>query len=293
MLEGIKAERIDKHRRLVLKEVYNDFVASQPLHAIVPGLVDVGLIPQFAAVINSPLEEDITANHFNSALEKLPTFTADWRASKDAMLVDLMKIHIPGFQIGDLSLPTTIFKCTNCRTPTPIQYPRVLSHLHLMCDRRLEGGKIFEDPRRGWSPQLLRFDSSLYESARTIIQTCRLDAATITATQGLPAPAAFFNCTSPDCAGYFMTWSGAVCSALPCKYDSLIGITSGEAPRIGGFGSDPLWPSSRYTSGIQYRTNEYCNTPAYSRERGALEGHQQCMLEVRQVQAHVLLGDVR
>jgi len=51
-----------KERRGYFKDAYFEFIASQPLDAILPGPVDTALRPQIQHLVDAPVEEDITVS---------------------------------------------------------------------------------------------------------------------------------------------------------------------------------------------------------------------------------------
>jgi len=118
-----------KERRGYFKDAFYEFIASQPLDAILPGPIDTALRPQIQQLVDAPVEEDITVSTFENVLQtSFPQITAEWRRSVDEHLLDLMKYHVPDATMSDLSRPTTIFRCDRCHVKRNIYYPQVLAH---------------------------------------------------------------------------------------------------------------------------------------------------------------------
>lgn len=229
MLENRKTERLrddfrhaQKRRRLIFKDAYIRYMALQPIHTVAPPMVDTALMSPFETIIESPAEGKVTTEHFNDVFEKdFPTLSADWRASKDALIFALMKRYIPDAKKEDLLSPATLFTCTRCYAH--LEYPRVLVHHCLVLRaREHEESDVIVDLNQGsWDPGPLMIQASICGNARTILETSGLDANTIAAQRGL-APTIFFECTSPKYTNKLMSWACAVCLTPSYNLESFI-----------------------------------------------------------------------
>lgn len=128
MLTGIEARRlreeyhiIQKSRVGILRDVYNKFLASQPLDSIIPDCLHLATTPEFRAILDSPSETTVTARDFD-ILEA----TTAWRNSEGKKFLNLMRQHVPNAQRSDLALPTSIFICSYCKEY--LRYPQALVH---------------------------------------------------------------------------------------------------------------------------------------------------------------------
>lgn len=249
LMENVKDRRLkaefrdcQKARRSILKEVYQNYAATQPPHAVVPGIADVALLfPAFTALVDSPVEEDPTADQFKDALKEIPSFAAGWRTSKQALLFSLMKKVIPEAKEEDIYLPTAFFQCQFCYKP--FNYDRLFLHRCLTFFHRTpsEDYDIFSDLGcQTWnrSGYMVAFDGRSYEAANSIIQKYGLEGETIAA-DSVTAPTIFFRCKDSSCSKKLFTWPGAVCVPVPLnrrllsiiihRLDIVIGISLSAA----------------------------------------------------------------
>jgi hypothetical protein len=135
-MEEIRNKRIVKEKNKIMslrcsfmKQTYANFVASQPLHAILPGVADYATMPELKAVLDDPdLEREVTVDEFKIGDDKMLEFAAQWRDDKDKELLEILRQSSVGASASKemLSRATTLFNCKTCNVP--ISYPRILVH---------------------------------------------------------------------------------------------------------------------------------------------------------------------
>lgn len=191
VIQGIKRRRLEterltavRNRVSLLSDLRTEFVASQPLHSVVPGIGDlVRMEPFRTIIIDTPQEKTVTTTHFSHAMEELPSLIHNWRQIRDNELLALMK-KAPC--IGDdatvsiLHLATTLFTCNACYTQS-ICYPQVLVH-SCFIEVNYEAKRLPELLSYSiWGTQSISFRQAVYTSARSVLKTCGFNPDTTTA----------------------------------------------------------------------------------------------------------------
>ncbi|KAG6810350.1 hypothetical protein H0H92_012214 [Tricholoma furcatifolium] len=171
-------------RGVILSEVLEAYASLQPIHSIIPPLADVAILPAFRTIIeDTPLDEEVTAVHFQDAMVNFPRIVAEWREAKDIELVQLVDkafdsdTNEPDSDTKATSLtlrhPGTFFECTKCRRI--ISYPRVL--VHQCCFSKAvipcHDQYIRNLGSRLWTPTI-RYCRDLSANARLILRNCDL-----------------------------------------------------------------------------------------------------------------------
>ncbi|TFK34841.1 hypothetical protein BDQ12DRAFT_688937 [Crucibulum laeve] len=195
LMEEVKAERLERlhcavvrKRCSVMTEIYKNFVASQPLHTVIPGFTDVVLMDPFRTIIeDTPVDEEVTEENFNIAETELPDLAKDWRHARDAELLSMLHASPSvgsGSALDSLHLATTLFKCKH--VGQPVSYPRILVHEHATpawdySDNR-PGSLLKSVPRKPWNygGSLITFDEVAHHYAKTVLQVCGFDPETTT-----------------------------------------------------------------------------------------------------------------
>ena len=69
-----------KERRGFFEDAFFEFIASQPLDALLPGLGDTALRPQIQHLVDAPVDEDITISTFEGPfLKSLRNGGVQWK----------------------------------------------------------------------------------------------------------------------------------------------------------------------------------------------------------------------
>jgi hypothetical protein len=142
-MKDVRAKRLEKERAqairnrgLVLSALISEYAATQPVHAILPATSDLAALETFRTIIeHTPIEEKVTAAHFQDAMINFPSVVEDWRGLKDRELLDLIKACpsiVSEVTESRLLFATTYFRCEVCEVE--IGYPRILVH---KCTRSL------------------------------------------------------------------------------------------------------------------------------------------------------------
>ena len=226
-MEGLKAERLKKERTqairirgAALSVLIADYAATQPVHAILPTTSDLVALEPFRTIIeHTPIEDEVTAAHFQDAMANFPSLVEDWRRSKDRELLELIKAcpllpEATEITESRLLFATTYFRCEVCEAE--IGYPRILVH---KCTRSLcptsEVDDLFID--LGSTPWnygggKVSFYVEAYATAVTVLVDCniRLDVTTG------EMDAAYFrfeclSCNSEEKGRLVMRWPKVVC----------------------------------------------------------------------------------
>ncbi|RDB24270.1 hypothetical protein Hypma_008651 [Hypsizygus marmoreus] len=232
-MEAAKADRLkaefraaQKARHGILAELYASFMASQPLHAILPPVADVAMTEPFKTIIALPLPPEspvVTAEHFATAVETLPDFVKSWRSSADAKLLAAMRacneLSLQDAQESSLNLATTFFGCARsygCRAQLP--YPHVLVHPCASNPSYCTPHDAFKDLEcQPWDFEgnYIEFSPQWYMIARYILEACGLDPDTTTRQQ-VEDPTFFVECVGcnqkkiSEEARTLMTWVSAM-----------------------------------------------------------------------------------
>ncbi|RDB24199.1 hypothetical protein Hypma_008654 [Hypsizygus marmoreus] len=235
-MEGVKAERLKAEfraaqnaRRAILVEIYASFMASQPLHAILPPVADVAVTEPFRTIVDLPLPPEgpvVTAEHFAAAVETLPDFVKSWWRSADAKLLAVMRackeINAQDIQESSLNLATTFFDCErSCACREQLSYPHVLVHhcaLYPGYNTSHEEFKDLDCQPWNFKGKCFEFSSRWYNAARYTLEACGLDPDT-TILEEVQHPTFFIECVG--CIDWqtkkagegrnLMTWERAVC----------------------------------------------------------------------------------
>ncbi|KAF5324810.1 hypothetical protein D9611_004188 [Ephemerocybe angulata] len=135
-MQDVREKRLVKEKNKIMtsrcalmKQMYANFVASQPMHSILPGVADFATMPELRAILENPdLDATVTLEDFDIGAEKMLEFSAKWREEKDKALLDILRQSSLGSMASKemLSRATTLFNCKTCSVP--VSYPRILVH---------------------------------------------------------------------------------------------------------------------------------------------------------------------
>ncbi|RXW15571.1 hypothetical protein EST38_g10285 [Candolleomyces aberdarensis] len=118
-----------------VRPAYVSFFFSQPPNTIIPTLPEVCLTEAFRTPLCTlPLDQDLSADLFESAIAQLPAIAEEWRNHRIEQVLTLVRESptykaIPANDItADTVLPlaSTVFHCGNCKER--LVYPSVLVH---------------------------------------------------------------------------------------------------------------------------------------------------------------------
>jgi len=230
----VRSKRLVKERNIAFatrcnffKEKYATFVASQPLHAILPGVADFATMPEFKAILENPdPEATVTAEDFNIGDDKLLQFSARWREEKDNALVGILRQSSLGSSASKelLTRATTVFNCRSCSVP--ISYPRILAHTcnYVRSMETPDPSNIFERLRADpWNlgGDRISFHEAAHKRAKYILKALNLDHDTTVETMNEQNP--FVECFCalcyrPGTVRTFARWNRMVSSIhhFPC-----------------------------------------------------------------------------
>jgi hypothetical protein len=225
-MEGMRVKRLRKERAqairkrgLVLSALISEYAATRPLHGILPAASDLAALETFRTVIeHTPIEEEVTAAHFQDSMANFPSLVEDWRRSKDRELLDMVKacpiIDSSDITESRLLFATTYFRCELCEAE--IEYPRILVHkcTRLLFLHKSEVESFFID--LGSTPwnyggKRLSFHLEAYAMAVTVLIDCsiRLDAK-ITEIQAADCRFECLSCTNEEKGRLVMRWPKVV-----------------------------------------------------------------------------------
>ncbi|RXW22256.1 hypothetical protein EST38_g3621 [Candolleomyces aberdarensis] len=143
-------DRID----IWVKPAYTSLLFSHPPNTVIPPLYEVCLTEAFRTPLCTlPLNQDLSANLFESAIAQLPEFVEEWRNHRIEQVLDVIRksstfTNTPADEISArtiLPLASTIFHCVDCNQK--ILYPSILVHQCLFTN--------------SWQPKLQDFAGSL------------------------------------------------------------------------------------------------------------------------------------
>ncbi|RDB20037.1 hypothetical protein Hypma_012986 [Hypsizygus marmoreus] len=244
LMEQIQEHRLAREyhdrqriRHGILKEVYDSFVVSQPIHAILLGLADVARLGPFKDVLNAPAKDDITVEHFAAALKELPRHIDDWRSSVDGKLVALIKTADSRIRAtkSTLALPTTFFQC-HCKLT--VGYPQIFTHACVANSFGLSYPECIT-----WE-----FDRHALKMATALLQQWGLDAKMATK-QKLEQPSLFVECLNCSDANQrtVMKWHAAVNHSSSCtSHMRLVDLDGQEQVAVKALvAKKDLWHRSR------------------------------------------------
>ncbi|RXW15570.1 hypothetical protein EST38_g10284 [Candolleomyces aberdarensis] len=118
-----------------VKPAYTSFFFSQSPSTIIPTLHEVCLTEAFRTPLCTlPLDRDLSADLFESAIAQLPGFAEEWRHHRTEQVLTLVRKSstykaVPANDITAgtvLPLASTVFHCDNCNRK--LMYPSVLTH---------------------------------------------------------------------------------------------------------------------------------------------------------------------
>ncbi|KAJ2922237.1 hypothetical protein H1R20_g14851, partial [Candolleomyces eurysporus] len=118
-----------------VKPAYTSLLFSHPPNTVIPPLYAVCLTEAFRTPLCTlPLDQDLSANLFESAIAQLPKFVEEWRNNRIEQVLDVVRKsstykNTPADEISAqtiLPLASTIFHCTDCNQK--ILYPFILVH---------------------------------------------------------------------------------------------------------------------------------------------------------------------
>lgn len=226
-MEEIKTERIATERRgaetrrqQILSKIYEEYVAAQPLHSIIPGFADFVMIDEFKTIIeDTPVEEEVTPKHFQEAMSHLTSLIHIWRQSKDTELLEMMKNSPeiqPDAQESALDLATTFFHCSSCKAE--VQHPRILMHA---CTTSLRHSEDISSPYffdLGCEPwnyggKRVSLHQVAHATSRSILKSCGYNPDVVTTQQIHDADPLIecLDCSNEKLGKLVMRWPQAVC----------------------------------------------------------------------------------
>lgn len=232
LMEEIKTGRILAERRgaqtrrqQVLSRIYEEYVAAQPLHSIIPGFADFVMIDKFKTIIeDTPLEEEVTPKHFQGAMSELTSLIDVWRHSKNKELLEMMKTSPeigPDAQESMLHLATTFFHCTSCKAE--VQHPRILIHActtSLRYSEDVSSPYFFDLGCEPWNfgGKRVSFHHVAYTTSRSILKSCGYDPDVVTTQQIYDANPLIecLDCSNEKQGRLVMRWPQAVCFDCLC-----------------------------------------------------------------------------
>ncbi|KAJ2924588.1 hypothetical protein H1R20_g12503, partial [Candolleomyces eurysporus] len=134
-LKNCIPKRLNQRIDTWVKPAYASFFFSQPPNTIIPTLPEVCLTEAFRTPLCTlPLDQDLSADLFETAIAQLPAFAEEWRNCRIEQVLTLVRNSptykdIPANDItADTVLPlaSTVFRCGNCKER--LAYPSVLVH---------------------------------------------------------------------------------------------------------------------------------------------------------------------
>lgn len=228
----LQHERMDKiiERQQALLPLLLAYRQNVDPHEIVPSNADIVRMPPFAAIIESDLENSLSAESFHEAMLQLPALCSQWQKRQNKLLHELLPASSSGPE-PRLELATTLFQCGGCFHAIP--YPRILAH---KCMTDLEW--LHKDPAFKYGSTLRRFrsleslpfnhggnwcsyDHKAANFAAGILQACGMDPETTTSTEMDEKQVMFADkCTHrlfrhhKQNYRYYMNWRMAVCGFI-------------------------------------------------------------------------------
>ena len=127
-----------KKRLLILRTVFQDYVATLPRDAQYPSMADLFADPRVKSLIeDTPVTVDLKAEHLNPLVPIFPDIVARWKERVQAHLIGLIKVSMPDYVFDEdtvLGLAITSFICReglvifDCSYNEYLHYPSVLMH---------------------------------------------------------------------------------------------------------------------------------------------------------------------
>ncbi|KAJ2924590.1 hypothetical protein H1R20_g12505, partial [Candolleomyces eurysporus] len=126
-----------------VKPAYTSLLFSHPPNTVIPPLYEVCLTEAFRTPLCTlPLDQDLSADLFKSAIEQLPAFDEQWRNHRIEQILDVIRKsstykNTPADEISAdtiLPLASTVFRCGDCKQK--ILYPSILVHRCLFIESR-------------------------------------------------------------------------------------------------------------------------------------------------------------
>jgi len=172
-------------RHNLVHKVIKDRLKAEPADKFLPPVGTVAAYPPFAAIwLETPIDEEVTADSLKAFLEDLSPITEAWMTSAKAKLLNIMvDSQYSEGAITDLSLATLVFQCAyeRCEHTEAMQFPHVLYH---KCN---SSGYNYGSPLKAFSKETSKMEwSSEYLSlgrikmATKIVKACGLDPAVAT-----------------------------------------------------------------------------------------------------------------
>ncbi|KAF9464633.1 hypothetical protein BDZ94DRAFT_1216309 [Collybia nuda] len=244
VMEDIKTQRLEAERMAaihsrvrLLSSLRLEFVASQPLHSIIPEIGDLIMMEDFRTIIiDTPPDETVTTAHFSHAMKELSPLIEEWRRTKDNELLTILKRdhYIDNdATTSTLYLASTLFTCRTC-FHIPISYPRVL--VHSCFNDTYQGKQIPEfDQYPSWNTRYISFHPMTYLSTKSILESCGFDPNKATAQEILDANPLIecLECSHVDSGRLLMRYPNAVSHSIRLNHQKLsANISSDDSKRV-------------------------------------------------------------
>ncbi|THU96801.1 hypothetical protein K435DRAFT_754590 [Dendrothele bispora CBS 962.96] len=243
-VKNVRMHQIYRPRYEVLRKMYPIYCNQQHPDILLPNLIDIIGFQSVKQIAERPLVQDESPppdNIFDFLITELPNISRTWYQAKSNELVSIAARDIPDFQLSDLSLATTVFKCTaaKCREKL-LTFPSVLTHActHSYCFKRTTSQELRGD--HGWfgsSPWNHGGDRIVYDSdgaqiIRKFVETISLDPRNVTVEHmnEFRTIVECLTCKEADARAVvvqhkgqqkFMSWMHAVCFFSSFVYSSL------------------------------------------------------------------------
>lgn len=125
-MQDIKAERLKtefRSRCYLLFRLYHEYKAanSSTITAIFPSVAEIAIAEEFRSILEAPIEEAVTEEHFENARASLPFLVRKYQESRDHEVITILR-RSTGLMsplsntvtFSTLQLATTIFHCAHC-----------------------------------------------------------------------------------------------------------------------------------------------------------------------------------
>ncbi|KAI0820028.1 hypothetical protein BC628DRAFT_1498125 [Trametes gibbosa] len=149
-MESVRTGRLARERAKVLQDrfeilyaVVSDYESAQPSERrsatseLQAKFADLATMPQFKALVEAPIETEVTVRDFVHLQSSIPSLKAEWLEARKTELLSqaegLPEVASP------LLLAMVAFKCISCAR-ADLRWPNILAH------------KCTRDRRYGWSP---------------------------------------------------------------------------------------------------------------------------------------------
>ncbi|KAF9259081.1 hypothetical protein L218DRAFT_1061868 [Marasmius fiardii PR-910] len=219
-----RRERSSIIRFVCLLEIFSEHASKLPRTLVMPPILYLTSTELFRTIIEDlPVEAGNNPSIFDDALTRLPVIIQEWNDTRTQIVVQALQGTQPGSNEDNLSLATSLFRCTNpkCQSREVYAYPAIL--FHSCYSSRLNSPSYLSD-----SMELRTYDwywdcsdsasfevflhSAAVSSSQAICHTLELDAAhtTLDAMLKLNPVVECQGCTSARGSRKLMRWTSAV-----------------------------------------------------------------------------------